>query len=745
MKYYNILLKKCSSKGMQEKPNLDGFVKLDDPYSHYMISSKGEIYSIKRNLSMNGSKSSSGYNTIFLRNKSNENGYKICDLVAKYFLPKVKGKNHILHKNKNITDDRVENLQWVTEEELRIFRDGINIDKLKGDYIEKGFKIMNPPFDKFAINKSGEIHNLANNTKMCFRNKEKKGYFVTLLGTDKISREKSVHNLVAEYFLDGVKKDMVWQKDKDKFNVHVDNLMWATNKEYQDLRNNKVKDIAEEKGELQGYIRMNKPYDGYYINKKGEIYSLHKKKILNYRFNKEDEYYYMKLYYGNDKCNDFKVHNLVAEYYLQKVEGKEWIWHKDGDYSNNNIDNLIWVNDNELFDYRLKKQKEIMLNGELKDYVEIKDQGGYYYINKEGKIYSFYKNMFVNSFVDNIGYLSVGLVSGMHKVHRLVALAFIPTIQGKDLVNHKDGNKKNCHMDNLEWVNYSENAKHAHKTGLHPKIKNVNEYIYYQLDEYGDIIDTFRSLSELSKKIGEEHYKKIRIFINSNDNNKFLGYYWIREKINHDIYDDEIWKKINVGNELDKYIEVSNYARVRNTKNSHYYAVNKAKDGKYFHVSIKIKKNRESTNYSYPIHRLVALSFLENKYGLGAHVDHIDKNPANNHLSNLQWLSVKEHVKKDKGISVTEVKDNGDIIVYDTLTEAAKENKVNAGQISEAIKKGKKYRDSYWYRTSDYSEELHLDRIKTIDIKKKKIENTKPKTKKLVLSKKVGNSDTDTD
>jgi hypothetical protein len=731
---------------MQEKPNLDGFVKLDGPYSHYMISSKGEIYSIKRNLLMNGSKSSSGYNTIFLRNKNKEKGYKICDLVAKYFLPKVESKNYIWHKNKNITDDRAENLQWVSEEELRIFRDGIKIDKLKDTYIEKGFKIMDFPYDKFAINKSGEIHNLANNTKMCLTKRENNGYFVKLLGTDKISREKSVHNLVAEYFLEGVKKDMVWQKDKDKFNVHVDNLMWVTNKEYQDLRNNKVKDIAEEKGELQGYIRMNKPYDGYYINKKGEIYSLSAKKNMNSCLRKDNGYYYIRLYYGNDKSDGFKVHNLVAEYFLQKVEGKEWIWHKDGDYSNNNVDNLIWVNDNELCDYRVKKQKEIMLNGELKDYVEIKDQGGYYYINKEGKIYSFYKNMYVKPHITSHGYLEIRLANGTHKVHRLVALTFIPTIKGKHLVNHKDGNKQNCHVDNLEWVNYSENAKHAHETGLHPKMKNVNEYIYYQLDEYGEIINTFKSISEINKKFNLKYDKDLReILNNEKKTEKFLGYYWKRERINQNIHNDEIWKKINVGNELDKYIEVSNYARVRNTKNSHYYAVNKAKDGKYFHVSIKIKKNRDSTNYSYPIHRLVALSFLENKYGPNAHVDHIDKDPGNNHLSNLQWLSVQEHMKKDKGISVTEVKDNSDIIVYDTLTEAAKENKVNAGQISEAIKKGKKYRDSYWYRTRDYSKELHSDRIKTIDIKKKKIENTKPKTKKLVLSKKVGSSDTDTD
>ncbi len=49
-------------------------------------------------------------------------------------------------------------------------------------------------------------------------------------------------------------------------------------------------------------------------------------------------------------------------------------------------------------------------------------------------------------------------------LHRLVAKAFIPN--EKEQVNHKDGNKLNNHVDNLEWVTRSENALHAYKTGL---------------------------------------------------------------------------------------------------------------------------------------------------------------------------------------------------------------------------------------------------------------------------------------
>ena len=71
------------------------------------------------------------------------------------------------------------------------------------------------------------------------------------------------------------------------------------------------------------------------------------------------------------------------------------------------------------------------------------------------------------------GYSEVGLRNGGQKqkmllVHRLVAFAFIDKPNGKDYVNHKDGNKANNDVSNLEWVTQSENSIHAIRTGLLP-------------------------------------------------------------------------------------------------------------------------------------------------------------------------------------------------------------------------------------------------------------------------------------
>ena len=75
------------------------------------------------------------------------------------------------------------------------------------------------------------------------------------------------------------------------------------------------------------------------------------------------------------------------------------------------------------------------------------------------------------------GYCIVNLYknkrSSSSKVHRLVAQAFIPNPENKPTVNHKDGNKQNNCVDNLEWATIKENNNHAYTIGLMENAKRV--------------------------------------------------------------------------------------------------------------------------------------------------------------------------------------------------------------------------------------------------------------------------------
>lgn len=82
-------------------------------------------------------------------------------------------------------------------------------------------------------------------------------------------------------------------------------------------------------------------------------------------------------------------------------------------------------------------------------------------------------------------------------VHRLVALAFLEKPEGKDCINHIDGNPKNNNVSNLEWCDHKENNNHAFDTGL---ISTGRKVILVHKKTHEPIY--FRSLSKASLYLG---------------------------------------------------------------------------------------------------------------------------------------------------------------------------------------------------------------------------------------------------
>lgn len=143
-------------------------------------------------------------------------------------------------------------------------------------------------------------------------------------------------------------------------------------------------------------------------------------------------------------------------------------------------------------------------------YKSIKEINGFenckndYLIYEDGFIYSKKSKRFLKCPIDSKGYKYLDLRNSKckyrcPKVHRLIALAFIPNPNNLPQINHIDGNKQNNNVNNLEWCTNLYNTKEAIRLGLKP----IYEYHgkLYQYDLNNNLLNIFETPIDAARSI----------------------------------------------------------------------------------------------------------------------------------------------------------------------------------------------------------------------------------------------------
>jgi len=192
---------------------------------------------------------------------------------------------------------------------------------------------------------------------------------------------------------------------------------------------------------------------------------------------------------------------------------------------------------------RVNVKEVINIEGEV--WLPVPEYEGYYEVSNFGRVKSsqrvtqnISKNRVVyssilNQYVTDRGYHSITIATGIVKinkrVHRLVAMAFIPNPENKPFVNHIDSDTHNNHVSNLEWCTPKENTQHGIKHG------NINsKYCSNKVGKFnmnGDLIEEYASISKAAKA-NKTHARYISE-CNKGEREHVLGFKWKVIEANH--------------------------------------------------------------------------------------------------------------------------------------------------------------------------------------------------------------------
>ena len=158
---------------------------------------------------------------------------------------------------------------------------------------------------------------------------------------------------------------------------------------------------------------------------------------------------------------------------------------------------------------------------------DIKNYEGLYQVSNLGRVYSIRNNKILKPKLNRCGYLSVNLkYKGSHvtkSIHRLVAQTFIENPYNFPQVNHKDEDKTNNCVDNLEWCT----AKYNHNYGTNKEraAQHFRKPVL-MFDLNNNFIKEFNSVTEAGSYVNGNSGNIARCCLNREHYNSAYGYKW---------------------------------------------------------------------------------------------------------------------------------------------------------------------------------------------------------------------------
>lgn len=203
----------------------------------------------------------------------------------------------------------------------------------------------------------------------------------------------------------------------------------------------------------------------YLIYSDGRIYSKKVKRFLKGKIdNSGYQVYRLALPEG---AKMLYAHRLVAENFLENSLNLPYVHHKDENKLNNNVDNLEWISSKDNYEeylktHKLKERKPKYFEKNLEGEVwKVLQENTLYSISNKGRVRNNRTNRLLKFDVSHGGYQRVMLnTRKRYMVHRLVYCCFNNDFDLEGyVIDHKDSNRSNNCLENLEKVTISENNK----------------------------------------------------------------------------------------------------------------------------------------------------------------------------------------------------------------------------------------------------------------------------------------------